>query len=79
MCVCGGMGFEFKASHLQSPFCSVCFGDGRSNELFAWAAFKSQILLISTSQVDRFTGMSHQHLDYLVFFFFECCGNPCTL
>jgi hypothetical protein len=66
-----GLEFKLRASRLQSRlyclshtftvFCSGYFGDGVSQTVCPdWP--QNSILLISSSQVARITGMSHWHL-----------------
>jgi hypothetical protein len=51
-------------SHTSSPFCSGYFGDGVSHTIcLGWP--RTLILFISSSQVARITGVSHQHLALL--------------
>jgi hypothetical protein len=74
-----GLGFEVRAikfakqmlycsSHASSPFCSDYFGDGVLRTIclcWPWPL----ILLISTSQVARITGVNHWCLARLIFLF----------
>jgi hypothetical protein len=67
-CCLVGLGFELRASCLQtSPFCSGYFGDGVSRTIFlGWS--QTAILLMSASQVARITSMRHCHPAHLAVF-----------
>jgi hypothetical protein len=54
-------------SYTSSPLCSSYFGDGVTQTTCpGWP--QTEILLISTSQVARITGMSHQCLTSIFFY-----------